>query len=116
MSWRVCLQNNPNAFQLTEHQKLEGAQALHMEETRVKMMMAIGQIPPMNEAGMLHHLHEFAVEVGQPNGNLAPCLAPGQEGLQQIQVLVAAAAANGEALSKKWCASVHRHMHAVVSQ
>lgn len=66
--WCVCLlcvvlQNNPNAFALSEHQKLEGAQALHMEETRVKMMMAIGQIPPLNEAGMLEHLHEFALEV-----------------------------------------------------
>lgn len=69
----MCLQNNPNAFQLTEHQKLEGAQALHMEETRVKMMMAIGQIPPMNEAGMLHHLHEFALEVGQSKLNPAFC-------------------------------------------
>lgn len=59
----ACLQNNPSAFTLTEHQKLEGAQALHMEETRLKMMMAIGQIPPMDERGMLHHLHEFALEV-----------------------------------------------------
>jgi hypothetical protein len=57
-------QNNPNAFTLTEHQKLEGAQALHMEETRLKMMMAIGQIPPLDEAATLQHLHEFAVEVG----------------------------------------------------
>lgn len=59
----ACLQNNPSAFSLSEHQKLEGAQALHMEETRVKMMMAIGQIPPLDEAGMLQHLHEFALEV-----------------------------------------------------
>jgi len=71
----VVLQNNPNAFALSEHQKLEGAQALHMEETRAKMMMAIGQIPPLNEAGMLEHLHEFALEVGccvvRPNRLLA---------------------------------------------
>lgn len=56
-------QNNPDAFALSGHQKLEGAQALHMEETRVKMMMAIGQIPPLDEGGMLEHLHEFALEV-----------------------------------------------------
>jgi hypothetical protein len=62
----ACLQNNPNAFALTEHQKLEGAQALHMEETRVKMMMAIGQLPPMDEAGMLQHLHHHALEVRTP--------------------------------------------------
>lgn len=34
-----------------------------MEETRVKMMMAIGQIPPLDAEGMLDHLHEFALEV-----------------------------------------------------
>ena len=63
------MQNNPNAFALSEHQKLEGAQALHMEETRVKMMMAIGQIPPLDEAGMLQHLHEHALEVStHPEG------------------------------------------------
>jgi hypothetical protein len=66
-----CLQNNPNAFALTEHQKLEGAQALHMEETRVKMMMAIGQLPPMDEAGMLQHLHHHALEVRTPAVALA---------------------------------------------
>lgn len=74
-----CPQNNPNAFRLSEHQKLEGAQALHMEETRLKMMMAIGQIPPLNESGMLEHLHEFALEV-----RLMMILLQGYTGMQRV--------------------------------
>jgi hypothetical protein len=58
------LQNNPNAFAMTERQKMEGAGAVHLEETRVKMMMAIGQAPPLDDAEMLRHLHEYALEVG----------------------------------------------------
>jgi hypothetical protein len=58
------LQNNPNAFAMTERQKIEGAAAVHLEETRVKMMMAIGQAPPLDDAAMLRHLHEYALEVG----------------------------------------------------
>eukprot|EP00878_Enallax_costatus_P039759 GHUV01045657.1.p1 GENE.GHUV01045657.1~~GHUV01045657.1.p1 ORF type:complete len:399 (+),score=109.72 GHUV01045657.1:454-1650(+) len=57
------LQNNPNAFAMTERQKIEGAAAVHMEETRVKMMMAIGQAPPLDDGGMLRHLQDFAHEV-----------------------------------------------------
>lgn len=48
---------------MTERQKIEGATAVHLEETRVKMMIAIGQAPPLNDAGMLRHLHEYATEV-----------------------------------------------------
>lgn len=48
---------------MTERQKIEGATAVHLEETRVKMMMAIGQAPPLDDAGMLQHLREYALEV-----------------------------------------------------
>jgi hypothetical protein len=34
-----------------------------MEEARVKMLMAIGQAPPLNDDDMLQHLREFALEV-----------------------------------------------------
>ncbi|WIA38714.1 hypothetical protein OEZ86_002014 [Tetradesmus obliquus] len=57
------LQNNPNAFAMTGRQKIEGASAVHLEETRVKMMMAIGQAPPLDDESMLRHLHEYALEV-----------------------------------------------------
>jgi hypothetical protein len=48
---------------MTEHQKIEGAQAVHMEETRVRMLVAIGQAPPLTDDGMLQHLREYALEV-----------------------------------------------------
>jgi hypothetical protein len=51
---------------MTERQKIEGATAVHLEETRVKMMMAIGQAPPLDDAGMLQHLREYALEVSPP--------------------------------------------------
>jgi hypothetical protein len=64
LSCRILPQNNPNAFAMTERQKIEGASAVHLEETRVKMMMAIGQAPPLDDSTMLRHLHEYALEVG----------------------------------------------------
>lgn len=57
------LNNNAEAFAMTERQKLEGSKALHLEETRVRMDMAIGRIPMLNEDEVLEHLHEYALEV-----------------------------------------------------
>jgi hypothetical protein len=48
---------------MTERQKVEGAAAVHMEETRVRMMVAIGQAPPLDDAAMLAHLRKYALEV-----------------------------------------------------
>ncbi len=36
---------------------------MHVEETRVRMDMAIGRIPPLAATDMLQHLREFALEV-----------------------------------------------------
>lgn len=57
------LANNPDAFGMTGRQKIEGAARVHQEEARVKMLMAIGQAPPLTDVEMLQHLREFAVEV-----------------------------------------------------
>jgi hypothetical protein len=62
------LANNPDAFAMTTRQKIEGASRVHQEEARVRMLMAIGQAPPLNEADMLQHLREFAIEVRAPAG------------------------------------------------
>jgi hypothetical protein len=58
------LANNPNAFAMTGRQKIEGSQHVHEEEARVRMLMAIGQAPPLNEREMSQHLREYAHEVG----------------------------------------------------
>ena len=57
------LQESPDAFAITGRQKIEGAHAVHMEESRIKMLMAIGQAPPLNDDEMLQHLREYALEV-----------------------------------------------------
>ena len=57
------LRNNPDAFELSEMQKVEGAEAVHIEETRLRLDMAIGRAPPMTELQMFEHLAEFAAEV-----------------------------------------------------
>ncbi|EFJ52816.1 hypothetical protein VOLCADRAFT_86170 [Volvox carteri f. nagariensis] len=57
------LRNNPDAFELSEIQKYEGAKAVHVEETRLRLDMAIGRLPPMTELQMFEHLAEFAAEV-----------------------------------------------------
>lgn len=59
------LQNNEEAFALTDMQKVEGAQAVHIEETRLRMESAIGKSPPLNEEETLEHLREFAVEFAE---------------------------------------------------
>ncbi|GFR42215.1 hypothetical protein Agub_g3106 [Astrephomene gubernaculifera] len=57
------LRNNPQAFELSDLQKVEGAKAVHVEETRMRLDMAIGRAPPLSELQMFEHLAEFAAEV-----------------------------------------------------
>lgn len=57
------LKNNPDAFALSDLQKVEGAQEVHVEEARLRMDMAIGRAPPMGERQIFEHLAEFASEV-----------------------------------------------------
>lgn len=57
------LENSPEAFAMTDHQKVEGAQAMHVEEVRQRMQIAIGRIKPKTEEQMFMHLREFAMEV-----------------------------------------------------
>lgn len=57
------LKNNPDAFALSDLQKVEGAAAVHVEEARLRMDMAIGRAPVMAEMKIFEHLAEFAAEV-----------------------------------------------------
>jgi len=57
------LENNPDAFAMSDHQKVEGAHKVHIEEARVRFEMAIGKLPPLSEEHILEHLREFAEEV-----------------------------------------------------
>jgi hypothetical protein len=53
---------------MTGHQKIHGAKAVHQEEARTRMLMAIGQAPPLNEPEMMQHLREYAHEVRRRRG------------------------------------------------
>ncbi|KAG1671691.1 hypothetical protein FOA52_007483 [Chlamydomonas sp. UWO 241] len=55
-------QNNEDAFAMNDLQKVEGARALHVEETRLRLDAAIGKAPPLNAEHMLEHMREFATE------------------------------------------------------
>jgi len=57
------LQNNAEAFAMTDRQKVEGAQKVHIEEARLRFDMAIGKMAPVTEDEILLHLREFAGEV-----------------------------------------------------
>lgn len=57
------LENNADAFAMTDQQKIEGAHAVHIEETRMRMDAAIGKAPPLTEQALLEHLRHFAQEL-----------------------------------------------------
>ncbi|GAX83742.1 hypothetical protein CEUSTIGMA_g11167.t1 [Chlamydomonas eustigma] len=57
------LQNNAEAFAMNDHQKVEGAHAVHVEEARLRMDAAIGKSPPLTEEALNEHLSEFALEL-----------------------------------------------------
>lgn len=57
------LQNNEEAFAMTDLQKIEGAHAVHMEENKLRMEAAIGKRPPLSDEAMTDCLREFALEL-----------------------------------------------------
>ena len=59
--WAYAEEINPDAFALRDEQKVEGAEAMHREEVRLRLESSIGQAPPLTEEEMFEHLHEEAV-------------------------------------------------------
>eukprot|EP01026_Neomeris_dumetosa_P051236 TRINITY_DN45057_c0_g1_i10.p1 TRINITY_DN45057_c0_g1~~TRINITY_DN45057_c0_g1_i10.p1 ORF type:complete len:395 (-),score=44.47 TRINITY_DN45057_c0_g1_i10:860-2044(-) len=53
----------PQAFEPTSHQKVQGAKELHQEEMRLRMEAAVGIAPPLNEDELILNLHETALEI-----------------------------------------------------
>jgi hypothetical protein len=58
--WEYAEGVNPAAFALTDGQKVEGAEAVHREEVRLRMEASLGQAPPLADADMLAHLRQEA--------------------------------------------------------
>lgn len=69
--WRYAEQLDPNAFALSDEQKVAGAHAMHREEVRLRLEVSIGQAPPLTDDAMLEHLREeashFASDMKQYN-------------------------------------------------
>lgn len=59
--WAYAEKINPEAFALRDEQKVEGAEAMHREEIRLRLETSIGQAPPLTDQEMFEHLHEEAV-------------------------------------------------------
>lgn len=61
--WDFATSINPEAFALTDEQKVEGAQEVHKEELRLKLEAAVGQAPPLTDEVLLQHLRKQAKEI-----------------------------------------------------
>lgn len=59
--WSFAQEIDPNAFALSAEQKVEGAEAMHREEIKLRMAASLGQAPDLNDEDLLQHLHQEAV-------------------------------------------------------
>lgn len=59
--WNFAQEIDPNAFALSAEQKVEGAEAMHREEIKLRMAASLGQAPDLNDEDLLQHLHQEAV-------------------------------------------------------
>lgn len=69
--WNYARKVDPNAFALTDEQKVAGAEAMHREEVKLRMEASLGQAPDLKDEEILQHLHEealvFADEMREAN-------------------------------------------------
>ncbi|KAK9868997.1 hypothetical protein WJX84_006948 [Apatococcus fuscideae] len=54
---------NPEFFELSDRQKVEGAHEVHVHELRLRMGASIGRAPPLDDEEMWSELHHEAVEI-----------------------------------------------------
>ena len=59
--WDYAESLNPHAFDLSDEQKVAGAEAMHREEVRLRLEASLGQAPSLSDGAMLGHLHEEAL-------------------------------------------------------
>ncbi|PSC69171.1 Chloroplast envelope membrane [Micractinium conductrix] len=61
--WSYAETLNPEAFAASDHQKVEGAHELHVEELRLRLAASLGQSPPLTDEQIHEHLHHTAVHL-----------------------------------------------------
>lgn len=54
--WSFAESMDERAFALSDEQKVEGAEAMHREEVRLRMEASLGQAPELTDEAMLEHL------------------------------------------------------------
>jgi len=62
-AFHVYSEFSPEAFALSDRQKVEGAERVHKEELRLQMDIAIGRSPPLTDDQLQHRLREEAHEI-----------------------------------------------------
>jgi hypothetical protein len=71
--WDFAQELDKHAFALSDRQKVEGAEAMHREEVKLRMAASLGQAPDLTDEELVHHLHqealEFAAEMREENKN-----------------------------------------------
>ena len=63
--WDFAQELDVNAFALSDEQKVEGAEAMHREEVKIRLAASLGQAPDVTDEDLLQHLHEEAVVFSQ---------------------------------------------------
>lgn len=63
--WQYAERLNPQAFALSDEQKVAGADKMHQEEVRLRMEASLGQAPPLTDEAIIKHLHEEAIRYAE---------------------------------------------------
>jgi hypothetical protein len=63
--WDFAQELDVNAFALSDEQKVEGAEAMHREEVKIRLAASLGQAPDVTDEDLLQHLHEEALVFSQ---------------------------------------------------
>lgn len=61
--WGYAETLNPAVFATSDHQKVEGAHELHIEEMRLRLEASLGQSPPLKDDQLHWHMHKRAVHL-----------------------------------------------------
>ena len=59
--WAYAQKIDPNAFALTDEQKIAGAEAMHREEVKIRLTASLGQAPDLKDEEILQELHHEAI-------------------------------------------------------
>ena len=80
--YEVVLAFNPDAFELSDRTKIEGAEEVHIHEMRLRMDAALGRAPPLTEAELQASLASWSCY--QERAILGACIHRGCLSVQNL--------------------------------